>query len=165
MIIGANTYVHPTAVIGHNVEIGDNCYIGPLCIIGYPAEWKGREQDTKGVLIGNNTRLTGLVTVDSGADKKTIIGNDCYLMKHSHVGHDAKLLDKVTLSCGAKIGGHCIIGPAVNVGLNAVVHQKVSIPYGCMIGMAAVITKRTDLNPYRKYVGNPARDIGENIIP
>lgn len=28
-------YIHPTAVIGPNVEMGDNNYIGPFCIIGY----------------------------------------------------------------------------------------------------------------------------------
>lgn len=33
-------YIHPTALIGPNVELGDNNYIGPFCIIGYPAEHK-----------------------------------------------------------------------------------------------------------------------------
>ena len=39
--VGANTFIHPTAIIADNVVIGDNCYIGTYCLIGEPAEWKG----------------------------------------------------------------------------------------------------------------------------
>ena len=83
--------IHSTAVIGKNVTIEDDVYIGPYCVIGMPAEWKGREHEDKGVLIKKGTRITGLVTIDSGVEKITTIGENCYLMKHSHVGHDAQL--------------------------------------------------------------------------
>lgn len=157
--------IHQTAVIGPNVTIEDNVYIGPLCFIGSSPEWKGREADNKGVIIRSGSRLTGLVTVDGGADRITEIGPDCYLMKHSHVGHDAILGKGVTVSCGAKIGGHTEIGEFTNIGLNAVLHQKLKVPGGCMIGMGAVVTKKTDLQTGMKYAGNPARLLGENIRP
>ena len=159
------TYIHPTAIIYPNVVIEEDCYIGPYCIIGAPAEWKGHEEVSKGVRIGSGSRLTGMVTVDSGVNERTNIGSDCYLMKHSHVGHDAILSNNVTLSCGAKIGGHSIVMDNCNIGLNAVIHQKVIVPKGCMIGASAFIGKKTILQPYRKYAGVPAKDIGENIIP
>lgn len=162
MTIGKNVYIHPTAVIGENVTIEDDVYIGPLCIIGYPAEWKGKEGIDKGVWIGKGTRITGLVTIDSGVEQYTHIGPSCYLMKHSHVGHDASLLSGVTLSCGAKVGGHAAIGQNCNIGLNAVLHQKVSVPGGCMIGASAFIGKTTKMEPHRKYAGVPAREIGVN---
>jgi UDP-N-acetylglucosamine acyltransferase len=157
------TYIHPTAIIGENVIIEDDVYIGPYCVIGMPAEWKGKEHIDIGVTIGKGTRITGMVTIDSGAVNRTQIGENCYLMKHSHVGHDAVLCNGVTLSCGAKIGGHTIIGNNCNIGLNAVIHQKQIIAEGCMIGMAAVITKKLITTPKMKYVGNPARLLGENI--
>jgi UDP-N-acetylglucosamine acyltransferase len=163
MTKGNNTFIHPTAVIGDNVTIGDNCYIGPLCIIGYPAEWKGKEGIDMGVIICDGARLTGLVTVDSGVNNKTIIGQNSYLMKHSHVGHDAIVGENVTVSCGAKIGGHAVIENNCNIGLNAVLHQKVIVPKGCMIGASAFIGKKTIMQPHRKYAGVPAKDIGENI--
>lgn len=156
------TFIHPTAIIGENVTIGKNVYIGPLCVIGYPAEWRAYEHNDMGVVIEDGARLTGLVTVDSGVLRPTVIGKNSYLMKHSHVGHDAILEDQITVSPGAKIGGHCIIGVMTNIGLNACIHQKVNIPYGCMIGMGAVITKRTELKPQTKYVGVPAKPIGGN---
>jgi UDP-N-acetylglucosamine acyltransferase len=157
------TYIHPTAIIYPNVIIEEDCYIGPYCIIGAPAEWKGHEEESKGVVIKKGSRLTGLVTVDSGTYKPTIICDNCYLMKHSHVGHDATIKENVTISCGAKIGGGVLIDEHCNIGLNAVIHQKVWIPEGCMIGASAFIGKKTILQPYRKYAGVPAKDIGENV--
>ena len=164
MKVGKNTFIHPTAIIGENVTIGDNCHIGPFCIIGFPAEWKGREQEDKGVWIGDNVRITGLVTIDSGVEHETHIGWGSYLMKHSHIGHDATVFNSTTISCGVKVGGHAVIGSKSNLGLNSVIHQKVTIPEGCMVGASAFIGKKTELKPYRKYAGVPARDIGENVI-
>lgn len=154
--------IHQTAVIGPNVIIEDNVYIGPYCVIGMPAEWKGKEDVNKGVLIKKGTRITGLVTIDSGVEKITTIGENCYLMKHSHVGHDAQLKDNVTLSCGAKIGGHSIIEDNTNIGLNAVIHQKVIVPEGCMIGASAFVGKKSILKPFHKYAGVPVKELGTN---
>jgi UDP-N-acetylglucosamine acyltransferase len=83
-------------------------------------------------------------------------------MKHSHVGHDAQLKDNVTLSCGAKIGGHSIIEDNTNIGLNAVIHQKVIVPEGCMIGASAFVGKKSVLKPFHKYAGVPVKELGTN---
>lgn len=160
-----SSYIHPTAVIYPNVTIGENCYIGAYCIIGAPAEWKGKEHESKGVIIGNNVRITGHVTIDSGVDKPTVIHNWCYIMKGVHIGHDAIIRKNVTLSCHALIGGHSIISHDVNIGLGAIVHQKIIVPPGCMIGMGTVVTKKTEMQLNSKYVGNPARYLSPNIKP
>jgi len=154
--------IHTTALIGPNVTIEDDVYIGPYCIIGFPPEWKGKETQDKGVHIGRGTRITGHVTIDAGAERCTMIGPYSYLMKHAHVGHDAQLGEQVTVSCGAKIGGHAVIDRYCNIGLNAVIHQKQHIAEGCMIGMGAVVTKKLQTEPFKKYAGNPAKYIGEN---
>lgn len=156
------SYIHPTAIIYDNVEIGDNVYIGPYCIIGAPPEWKGHEQDSKGVVIGDNTRITGHVTIDSGAIDKTVIGCSCYIMKGVHIGHDAFISNCCTLSCHSIVGGHTHIGDETNIGLGAIIHQNINIPPGCMIGMGAIITKKTEMQPNSKYVGNPARYLSHN---
>ena len=154
--------IHSTAIIGKNVTIEDDVYIGPYCVIGMPAEWKGKENIDQGVLIKKGTRITGLVTIDSGVEKITTIGENCYLMKHSHVGHDAQLGDNVTLSCGSKIGGHSIIENNTNIGLNAVIHQKVTVPEGCMIGASGFVGKKSILKPFHKYAGVPVKELGTN---
>jgi len=158
-----SAYIHKTAVIYENVTIDADVVIGAYCIIGAPPEYRGRESNMMGVHIGKGTRITGLVTIDSGSEKKTYIGENCYIMKHAHVGHDAHVGDGVTLSCGVKIGGHCVIEDDVNIGLNAVIHQKVTIPAGCMIGASAFVGVKAQLQRGHKYAGVPVRMLGLNV--
>ena len=153
--------IHPTALIAEGVQIGRGNTIGPYCVIGFPAEWKGREVEGK-VVIGDNNTITGLVTIDSGTDNPTLIGNNCYLMKGVHIGHDAKIFNGVTISCGAKIGGHARIYDQANIGLNACIHQNQVIKPGAMIGMGAIVTKKLVVEAFKTYAGNPAKLIGEN---
>lgn len=156
-------YIHPTAVIGPYVELGDNNYIGPFCIIGFPAEHKEFWKKEPGrVLIGDNNVFTGHCTVDAGTELPTVIRENVWMLKHSHVGHDAMIKDNVVISCGAKVGGHCEVGEGTNIGLNATIHQRVIVPEGCMIGAGAFVGKKTVLNKFHKYVGVPAKDIGGN---
>lgn len=158
--------VHYTAKIYPGVEMEDNVYIGPHCIIGAPAEinrdWSQRPCGR--VIIRKGAVLTGLVTVDSGSEGVTEIGENCFLMKQTHIGHDAVLGNNVTLSPGARVGGECVLGDWVNVGMNAVIHQQTEIPEKCMLGMCAVITKKAAAHMLacETWAGNPAQRLGKN---
>jgi UDP-N-acetylglucosamine acyltransferase len=154
--------IHNTAVIGNNVTIEDDVYIGPFCVIGMPPEWKGKENEDKGVLIKSGTILTGMVTIDSGAERQTVIGNNCYLMKHAYVAHDCILGSSVTMSAGSKLAGFCTVGNKVNLGMGAAIHQKTTLPEGIMIGMNSVVIKKSKLESYQKYAGVPVKHIGSN---
>ena len=154
-------FIHPTAIIGDNVILGDNNYIGAYCIIGDPAEHKKYwDKEIGKVYIGDNNIITGLVTIDAGTKDITTIANNCFIMKHAHIGHDCIIQDNVTISCGAKIGGHSIIKAYSNIGLNAVLHQFTTIERGCMIGASAFIKCATE--EFSKYAGVPAKKIGTN---
>jgi len=157
-------YIHPTALIGPNVVMGDNNYIGPYCIIGFPAEHKGFWPNEGKVIIGSNCVITGHCTIDAGTERATVLENGVWMLKHSHVGHDAFISNNVTISCGAKVGGHTLIGASTNIGLNAVIHQSIIVPSRCMIGMGAVVTKKTQMIPQQKYAGNPAKRLGVNEV-
>lgn len=156
------TNIHSTAVIGKNVTIEDDVYIGPYCIIGFAPEWKGKEDQNKGVIIRKGTILTGMVTIDCGAERTTEIGQGCYIMKHAYIAHDCILGNNVTMSAGSKLAGFCTIGDKVNLGMGAAIHQKSIIPEGVMIGMNGVVTKKSKLEPYQKYAGVPVKNIGSN---
>ena len=80
---------------------------------------------------------------------------------HAHIGHDCQIFDNVTISCGAKIGGHSIIEQGSNIGLNAVLHQFANVGENCMIGASAFLKGEAKANT--KYAGVPAREIGSNI--
>jgi acyl-[acyl carrier protein]--UDP-N-acetylglucosamine O-acyltransferase len=82
-------------------------------------------------------------------------------MKHAHIGHDCLIYSNVTISCGAKIGGHTVIKQYSNIGLNAVLHQFSIIEQGCMIGASAFFKGTTQ--EFSKYAGVPARYLSPNI--
>jgi len=70
-------------------------------------------------------------------------------------------MNDVTISCGAKIGGHSVVGEKSNIGLNAVLHQFSIIKKGCMIGASAFFKGVSEQE--MKYAGVPARKLGSNI--
>jgi UDP-N-acetylglucosamine acyltransferase len=129
-----------------------------------PPEWKGKEDQNKGVIIRKGTVLTGMVTIDGGAERTTDIGPGCYIMKHAYIAHDCILGSNVTMSAGSKLAGFCTVGDKVNLGMGAAVHQKTTLPEGIMIGMNGVVTKKSVLKPYYKYVGVPVKELSPNNI-
>ena len=156
-------YIHPTAIIYPNVKIGNNFYIGAYSVIGGPPEHREYwDREYKGVVIGDNVRISNHVTIDAGTQRNTVIGDNSVILAHAHIGHDAILSDAITVSCGAKVGGECEIGEYTNIGLNASVHQRIKIPNNCMIGANAFIGKTLQMEPGNKYVGVPARYLGPN---
>lgn len=148
--------IHPTAIIYPNVVIEDNVYIGPYCVIGAPAEsikYEGKEG--KGVHIMKGAKIHGLVSIDSGTEFATLIGDDCFIMKGCHVGHDSILMDRVRLAPRALIGGHVTVGQDVIIGMGAIIHQRKTIPANCVIGMGSVVTRTTELWSDGIFAGNP----------
>lgn len=151
------TDVHKTAIVS-NCEIGSGVFIGAGCLIGEPAENRDTWPETLfGVEVHDGAILCGLVTVDSGTVRNTVIGQRVMMMKGSHAGHDAIIGDDVTIACGAKIGGHCEVGKGSNLGLNCVLHPRVKIAPFAMIGAGAVVTKTADVKPFGIWAGNPAK--------
>lgn len=180
--------VHPTAVIGAGVElgddnvigpyavvlgptvIGDGNWIGPHAVIGTPPEnrstphvvgWEG-ELGEFGVRIGDRNRIRENVTVHGGTHRPTRIGDDCFLLVYSHIGHDVVLDDNVTLAPVAQVAGHNRIWSHANVGMSATVHQGVDIGPGAMIGMSTAVRKVAQ--PWATLLGNPARAVSINTV-
>jgi UDP-N-acetylglucosamine acyltransferase len=180
--------IHPTAIIGTGVElgvhniigpysvilgpcrIGDGNWIGPHVTIGAPAEdrdgphpaaWEG-ELAGQGVTIGNGNRIREHVSITQGTRRSTTVGDGCYLLANSHLGHDALVDDGVTIACAVQLGGHSHIWAHANLGLGAVVHQHCHVGPGAMIGMGAAV--RREVSPFTVVVGVPARVTGVNVV-
>lgn len=177
--------IHPTAILGPDVELGDNNYIGPYCYItnkviigdnnrfeafcsiGTPAEHKKtlhENSENLGVCIGNDNIIREYTSIHSGAFDITTIGNDNTLQRNCHIGHDAVIFDKTTLSCNTIVAGHVIVNSGVNMGLSSITHQMIELPPYCMLGMGSVVTKKTELSPFCIYVGNPAKFLKVNKV-
>jgi UDP-N-acetylglucosamine acyltransferase len=149
--------IHKTSIIGKNVKIEKGVEIGPYCIIGdnthimkgtriYSHAVVGTDPEHLGLdpasydksfttIIGENTTIREFATVNAGMPgDKTTIGDNCYIMTKSHIGHDSKISDNCVISSGAKIGGHSTIGSFTYIGLNATTHQRSIIGSYCMVG-------------------------------
>lgn len=177
----ADNAIHPTAVVGDDVElgsgntvgpyavvlgpatIGDGNWIGPHSVIGTPGESRGAEfQPGGGLRIGNGCVIREFVTVHQGVEAETVVGDGCYLLSRSHVPHDAVLEDGVTLADSVQVGGHVWIGRNANLGLGATVHQFRRIGAYAMVAMNAAVT--ADVPPGALVAGVPARIVQANRV-
>lgn len=158
-----STVIHKTAIIGPNVEIGENVKIYPYAVIGTRAEHKSFMDKHLGkVIIGDNCVIREFTTINAGTLSTTTLEDNIWMLRGSHVGHDAYIESNSTLSCNVIIGGHARVFKYANLGLGAVVHQRCAVPSYSMIGMNSTWTKKTDPTPFGVYVGSPARKIKNN---
>lgn len=176
-------YIHPTAIVSDTVTLGEGNYIGPFCYItgdtvignnnrfeayssiGTAAEHRDYFHKTPGkTIIGNNNIFREFTTVNAGTSHKTVLHDQIYMLKGSHVGHDSIVEKNVTLSCNVLIGGHSYIMEGVNFGLGSICHQFSLIGSYSMIGMGSVVTKSSEILPGGVYVGSPCKLIKPNII-
>ncbi|HEY5047141.1 MAG TPA: acyl-ACP--UDP-N-acetylglucosamine O-acyltransferase [Rhizomicrobium sp.] len=145
--IGARTVVHPHAVLGGQAQIRRPS----------PAHAELR--------IGSDNIIREGVTVSTGSSAGTgitIIGDRCYLMAGSHVGHDCCVGDDVMLSNAVQLAGHVEVQDGVILGGLAAVQQFGRIGRHAFIsGLSGV---STDVIPYGLAIGLHVRLGGLNIV-
>jgi UDP-N-acetylglucosamine acyltransferase len=184
--IGVNNVISKTAVIHENVFIGNNNFIGentiiyPKTIIGdnniifnrnvigeFPISSRGTydyEFDTvKGTIIGNNNILHVNNIIFSGISSPTKIGNNNKLLAEIHIGHDAIILNNVTIYARSIIGGYARCLDSCNIGMAAVIHQKRVIGQYSMIGANNTVTKH--VFPYYININNELARLNETKTP
>lgn len=162
--LGKNNTIGPFCYIGPGVTIGDfNTFIGHSAI-GFPAEHRDYFHTEGAIVIGNRNMIREFVTVHGGTRSKTTMGNNCVMLRGSHLSHDSILEDCVNVSCNVLIGGETYVMEGANLGLGCVIHQRQTIGSWCMVGMGAVVTKDFECLPGNIYVGNPAKYLKRNHI-
>lgn len=173
--------IHSTAVIGPEVKLGERNIIGPYCVlqgplvigddnyiashvvIGGAGEVRGHAMtasweepfDGGAVHIGSRNVLKEFVTISGGWAGETTIGDDGFFMTKAHINHDGTVGDDVTVSGMVVTAGHVTIEDGANLGLGTVVHQRLTVPAGSMIGMQAAVTRQ--LPPFVVSMGVPAK--------
>tara|TARA_Y100000310_G_scaffold329543_1_gene399610 strand:+ start:1409 stop:2017 length:609 start_codon:yes stop_codon:yes gene_type:complete len=148
-----------------HVKIGKGNKISPFVYIGGDAEHF--REETKGYIqIGNNNTIREFVNIHrpTGLSEHTTMGNDCYIMVHSHISHDCIIEDNVQLSVRVTTSGHNHIMKGANLGHGCIIHPWQIIGSYSMIGMGTVIPKKTRVEPGYIYVGNPAKKLKLNEI-
>jgi UDP-N-acetylglucosamine acyltransferase len=164
--LGEGVEVGPFAIIEDGVEIGPNVKIGAHAYIcGGTSIGEGTQvymgavlgnipqdhafKDRKTYLrVGRNNVIREYATIHRGTDEgsETTVGDGCYLMVNSHIGHNCHIGNNVILANGALLAGHVSVGDYAFVSGNVVVHQFCRIGAVAMIGGFTGINK--DVPPY-----------------
>jgi UDP-N-acetylglucosamine acyltransferase len=182
-VIGNDVSIGPYCIIGPHVAIGDGCRliaqvhvtghttIGPrttlypFASLGTPPQSVKYRGGPTRLVVGADCQIREGVTINTGTEEDrgvTEVGDRCWLMVGSHVGHDCKVGSDVTFANNVVLGGHVTIGDFVVFGGQAAVRQFVRIGEGAMVvGLSGV---RADVIPFGLVQGPLADLIGLNVV-
>jgi UDP-N-acetylglucosamine acyltransferase len=181
--IGRDVSIGPYCTIGPHVSVGDGCRllahvyltghttIGPRTVIhpfaslgSPPQSFSYRGGPTK-LVVGADCDIRENVTMSTGTEDGggvTQVGDHCFFMVGSHVGHDCKVGNNVVFANNVMLGGHVGIGDYVVFGGGVAVRQFVRIGDGAMIvGLSGV---RADVIPWGMVQGPLANLVGLNVV-
>lgn len=135
--IGEGSVIHESTHVEGDTTIGRNCRIGPVAFVGLPPQHLKYNGERTRLVIGNDVvvRETAVIhrAFKTGANDATFLGDRCYIMGASQVGHDCVVANDVILSSGAMLAGHCVVGARVFMGGGAKVHQFCRVGRLCII--------------------------------
>ena len=164
VILHDDVAVDSNVRIMNGVEIGRGTTIGASAVLGgAPQITPYKDEDTR-IVVGMGCTIREHVTIHRGStrgERLTTIGNNCYLMDSSHVGHDCEVGNDVILARGATLGGHSVLGQGVYVGGLTAGHQWTTIGPYAFIGGVVPLTR--DVIPYAIVNGSPAKLEGLNL--
>jgi UDP-N-acetylglucosamine acyltransferase len=182
-LIGADVTIGPYCIVGPDVTIGDGCrllahvhlaghtaigartVIYPFASLGTPPQSVKYKGGPTRLVVGTNCEIRESVTMSTGTEDGgaiTSIGDRCFLMAGSHVGHDCRVGSDVTFANNAVLGGHVSVGDRAFLGGQAAVHQFVRVGEGAMIGGLSGITR--DVIPFGFAFGPKAELVGLNMV-
>ncbi|CAG0954862.1 UDP-N-acetylglucosamine acyltransferase [Phycisphaerales bacterium] len=133
-------------LIGHvhvegPLEIGTRTTLYPGVCIGFPPQdYKFKQgMATAGVKIGSDCLIREHVTIHAaskapGEGHPTTVGDRCFMMVASHMGHDARIGNDVVLVNNVLLAGHTEVMDKATLSGHAGVHQF------CRIGRFAFVS-------------------------
>jgi UDP-N-acetylglucosamine acyltransferase len=158
--IKRGTFIEGHVTVGSRygiVEIGENNHIAPGAVIGGPPQDISYKSEPTMLIIGNNNVIREFATLNiatSKADKKTEIGNNCYLMAYTHIGHDSKIANNVVIANNSHLGGHTTIEDNVTIGGICAFNQFTRVGKNAFVAGSSIVTK--DILPFCRAQGNYA---------
>lgn len=154
--IGKNVKIASNVVIRGNVEIGDSCDVYEFCVLGgKPQHTKHFENGTT-LKIGKNNIIKEYVSINIGTPETnhgTLIGDNCFIMNHTHFGHDCVLGNEVTAAPGSVFGGHVEIEDFAFISGLVAIHQRCKVGRYAMIGGCSKVVD--NILPFALSGGNP----------
>jgi UDP-N-acetylglucosamine acyltransferase len=181
--IGQDVSIGPYCIIGADVAIADGCrllahvhltghtaigartVIYPFASLGTPPQSVKYRGGPTRLVVGTDCQIRESVTMSTGTEDGgglTSVGDRCFLMAGSHVGHDCQVGSDVTFANNAVLAGHVSVGDRAFLGGQAAVHQFVRVGEGAMIAGMSGITR--DVIPFGFAFGTKAALVGLNMV-
>lgn len=181
--IGEGVEIGPYCVVGPLVELGEGVrliahvhvagatvlgagtVVYPFASLGTPPQSVHYRGAPTRLLVGAHCELREGVTMNTGTEDGgglTSVGEHCLFMVGSHVGHDCRVGNRVTLANNAVLGGHAEVGDHSFLGGQAAVHQFARVGEGAMVaGLSGIAS---DLMPFGYARGQIADLAGLNVV-
>lgn len=162
--ISSGVKIWPHAHILNGARIGEKTQVHMGAVVGHLPQDLSFDVNKKTLtVIGKGTVIREYATIHRSTKEgeSTKIGDGCYLMAVSHVGHDCHIGNNVILANGALLAGHVEVGNNSFISGNVVVHQFCRIGDYCMIGGFSGVNK--DVPPYM-LVRGPSVLRGVNLV-
>ncbi|MFQ5490958.1 MAG: acyl-ACP--UDP-N-acetylglucosamine O-acyltransferase [Phycisphaerae bacterium] len=148
---GARIYHH--AYLSGWTQIGPDCQIHPFATIGHLPQDVKYKHERSYCRIGAGTVIREYASVHRATepDTATVIGQNCFFLAYSHVGHNCTVGDAVTLTNGAQLAGHSTVERGAVFSVFAASHQFVRVGEYAMIGGNGMISM--DVLPFMMMQG------------
>ncbi|MCB9890795.1 MAG: acyl-ACP--UDP-N-acetylglucosamine O-acyltransferase [Planctomycetes bacterium] len=181
--IGVGVEIGPYCIIAATAKIGDRCQIlggsqilghttlgpdneihGGAILGGTPQDRTYHGEDTR-VVIGARNKIRENVTIHRATTKEervTRIGDDNLIMGGTHIAHDCKLGNQITIGNNSLLAGHVLVEDGVTISGGTGIHHWCSIGRLAMIG--ALCRVAMDVPPFLVCEGRPGRVRGLNLV-
>lgn len=178
--IGKDVVIHAFAYIDKDVEIGDGCEIMPYAsiirgtrmgknnkvyqgaVVGADPQdfrWKGQ---TSYCYIGDNNVIREQVIINRGiaSEGGTRIGDRCFIMAETHIGHDSHIVGRNVLGNGVKVAGEVVIDECTILSSAVIINEKVHVGKWVFIKGGCRIS--SNVPPFVIMAHNPVAYYGVN---
>ncbi len=146
VVVGANCVVESHVRLIGPLVMGTANHVHSFAVLGDVPQDRKHKDEPSGLIIGNENIFREHATAHRGTNGDTVIGSHGFFMVGSHVGHNCRVANQVTMINHAVLGGHVRVAEKAIIGSNCAMHQF------CRVGTLAMISNNsahnTDIPPY-----------------
>lgn len=179
--VGRGSIVGPGAVIGPGCQIGRECWIGAHTTVqhalignrvvlhpgvrigqdgfGYAAGPQGilKVVQVGRVIIQDGVEIGADTTIDRGAIRDTVIGENTKIDNQVQIGHNVRIGRNCLIVAQVGIAGSATLGDGVSIGGKSGVNGHVTIGDGAQIAGASIVA--SDVPVKARWGGTPAKPV------
>ena len=162
--IGMGSKLLAHVVVNGHTSIAEDVIVHPFASIGAPSQDRKAADEISYTTIGKRTIIREYASIHraTGPGNTTAIGDDCLLLAYTHVAHNCRIGNDVTMSNNAQLAGQVVVEDHAGIGGMVGVHQDVRIGAYAFVGGMTRIAR--DVPPYFLAEGNPAEVHGLNSV-